>query len=48
MKLEGYIDANLCGDSDTSKSTFGYVSIVGGTAVSWMSKLHKCISLSTT
>ena len=34
------MDADLGGDVDSSKS--------GGTGVSWMSRLQKCISLSST
>nr|KYP43437.1 Retrovirus-related Pol polyprotein from transposon TNT 1-94 [Cajanus cajan]KYP43440.1 Retrovirus-related Pol polyprotein from transposon TNT 1-94 [Cajanus cajan]KYP43442.1 Retrovirus-related Pol polyprotein from transposon TNT 1-94 [Cajanus cajan] len=46
--LEGYFDANLGGCSDTRKSTTGFVFIVGGTIVSWMSRLQKSVALSTT
>ena len=38
VKLEGFVDADLSGDIDTSKSTSGYVSTVGDTAASWISK----------
>nr|KYP55918.1 Retrovirus-related Pol polyprotein from transposon TNT 1-94 [Cajanus cajan] len=37
--LEGNSDADLRGFSDTRKSTTGFVFIVGGTTVSWMSRL---------
>jgi ATP-binding cassette subfamily B (MDR/TAP) protein 1 len=46
--LEGFVDADLGGDLDNRKSTSGYVFTWGGTAVSWMSKLQKCVALSTT
>ncbi|RYA84029.1 hypothetical protein DD594_26620, partial [Enterobacter cloacae complex sp. 4DZ1-17B1] len=46
--LEGYADADMAGDKDTRRSTTGYVFTVGGTAVSWASKLQKVVSLSTT
>ena len=42
------MDADLCGDVDSSKSTSGYIYTIGGTAVSWMSRLQKCVSLSST
>ena len=42
------MDADLGGDVDSSKSTSGYIYTIGGTTVSWMSKLHKCVSLSST
>ncbi|KAL9273201.1 Retrovirus-related Pol polyprotein from transposon TNT 1-94-like protein, partial [Drosera capensis] len=39
--LEGYTDADMAGDLDHRKST-------SGGAVSWQSKLQKCVALSTT
>ena len=36
------------GDKDSGKSTTGYVFTVGGTAISWMSRLQKSVALSTT
>ena len=42
------MDANLGGDVDSSKSTSGYIYTISGTAVSWMSRLQKCVSLSYT
>ena len=36
------------GDVDSNKSTSGYIYTIGGTAVSWMSRLQKCVSLSST
>jgi len=38
----------MAGDRDTRKSTTGYVFTMGGTTVSWASKLQKIVSLSTT
>ena len=35
-------------DIDTRKSTSGFVVLFAGEAVSWQSKLQKCIALSTT
>ncbi len=46
--LCGYTDSDMAGDVDTRKSTSGYlVTFVGG-AVSWQSRLQKCVALSTT
>ena len=42
------MDADLGGDVDSSKSTSGYIYTIGGTTVSWMSRLQKCVSLSST
>lgn len=46
--LRGYTDADLSGCKETFKSTSGYIFTVGGTAVSWMSRLQKSVALSTT
>jgi len=46
--LAGYVDSDLAGDIDTRRSTTGYVFTVGGTAVSWISRLQKVVALSTT
>ena len=46
--LEGYIDANRVGDLDGRKSTLGYLFTFAEKAVSWQSRLQKCVSLSTT
>ena len=37
--LQGYIDADMVGDRDDMRSTIGYVFIVGGTNINWVSKL---------
>ena len=42
------MDADLGGDVDSRKSMSGYIYTIGGTAVSWMSRLQKCVSLSST
>jgi hypothetical protein len=39
--LQGYVDSNMTGDKDSRRSTTGYVFTVGGTTVSWISKLQK-------
>ena len=46
--LVGYTDADLAGDVDTRKSTSGYLITFAGGAVSWQSRLQKCVALSTT
>ena len=46
--LHGYVDADMAGDKDTRRSTTGYVFTLGGTTVSWISKLQQVVSLSTT
>ena len=46
--LEGFTDADLGGYSDSGKSTTGYVFTIGGTTISWMSRLQKSVALSTT
>ena len=48
VNLQGFVDADLGGDVDLSKSTSVFIYTIGGTAVSWMSRLQKCVSLSFT
>ena len=38
----------MAGDKDSRRSTTGYVFNIGGTVVSWISKLQNVVSLSTT
>jgi hypothetical protein len=38
----------MAGDKDSRRSTIGYVFTIGGTTVSWISKLQKVVALSTT
>ncbi|GKC53799.1 retrovirus-related pol polyprotein from transposon TNT 1-94 [Tanacetum coccineum] len=40
--------SNYGGCLDLGKSTTGYVFIVGGTTVSWTSRIQKCVAMSTT
>ena len=42
--LKGYTDCDMAGDLDNIKSTTGYL-FTGG-AISWQSKLHKCVEAS--
>jgi hypothetical protein len=46
--LVGYTDADMAGDIDSRKSTSGYLITFAEGAVSWQSKLQKCVALSTT
>ena len=45
--LEGYTDYDMTRDLDCRKSTSGYLFTFAGGAISWQSKLQKCVSLST-
>lgn len=47
-KLVGYCDANWARDLDSSRSTSGYVFLLGNNAISWCSKKQQTVSLSTT
>lgn len=44
--LEEYTNANMADNLDTKKSTFGYMFTFAEEAVSWKSKLQKCVALS--
>ena len=46
--LEGFTDADMAGDLDNRKSTSKYLFTFAGGAISWQSKLQKCVALSTT
>ncbi|CAH9113366.1 unnamed protein product [Cuscuta europaea] len=46
--LVGYTDSDMAGNKDTMKSTSGYLMTFAGGAVSWQSRLQKCVVLSTT
>ncbi|XP_069148016.1 secreted RxLR effector protein 161-like [Solanum lycopersicum] len=48
VTLQGFLVADLGEDVYSSKSTSGYIYTIGGTVVSWMSRLQKCVSLSST
>ena len=45
--LQGYVDSDIVCDKDSRRSTIGYVFTMGGTTVSWISKLLKVVSLSS-
>lgn len=46
--LECYTDSDMAGDLDSRKSTSGFIYTFTGGAVSWQSRLQKCVALSTT
>ncbi|PKI41917.1 hypothetical protein CRG98_037667 [Punica granatum] len=43
--LGGFTDADIAVDHDSKKSTSGYLFILARGAVTWQSKLHKCVAL---
>ena len=43
-----HTDANMAGDVDSRKSTSGYLVTFARGAISWWSKLQKCVALSST
>ena len=45
--LDGYIDLDMAGDVDSKKSISGFLMTFAGRAISWQSKLQKCVALST-
>lgn len=47
-KVLGYSDADYGGDSTTSRSTTGVVSLYAGAAVSWVSQRQVTVAISTT
>ena len=47
VTLEGYCDADYAGDTDTRRSTTGYVFMMYGGAVSWSSRLQATVAVST-
>ena len=47
LMLVGYTDSNIQSDSDSRKSTSGYVFILNGGAIVWRSVIQSCVSDST-
>ena len=48
LGLQGYVVADMAGDVDGKKITTRYVYTLGGTTISWVSKLQKIVALSIT
>lgn len=48
LTLDLYSDANYAGCADTGKSTSGYISLLGGSCISWCSRKQEIVALSTT
>ncbi|XP_075665243.1 secreted RxLR effector protein 161-like [Castanea sativa] len=48
LVLKGYVDADWAGDLDGRKSTLRYLYTFARGAISWQSRLQKCVALSTT
>jgi hypothetical protein len=48
LEPTGYCDADFAGDSGTRKSTTGFVFMLNGGVISWMSKLQPTVAASTT
>ena len=46
--VAGYSDADYAGDTDTRRSTTGFVFILNGGAITWSSKLQPTVAVSTT
>ncbi|XP_038687506.1 secreted RxLR effector protein 161-like [Tripterygium wilfordii] len=48
INLVGYIDSDVAGSMDDSKSISGYIFNLGSGAISWSSKKQPIVTLSTT
>jgi hypothetical protein len=48
LDIHGFVDADWDGDLDRRRSTSGYVFILFGGAISWMSKRQDVVALSIT
>ena len=46
--LTGYSDADWANDTETRRSTSGYIFQINGSTISWCSKKQSCVSRSTT
>jgi hypothetical protein len=46
--LQRYVDSDMAGDKDNMRSTTWCFFTVGGTTISWISKLQNVVALSTT
>jgi len=45
ISLQGYFDADIVGDRYNRRSAIGYVFTIGGTTISWVSKLHSVLTV---
>ena len=45
--LEGFTDSDMLTNVDTNQSTFGYIMTYARGVVSWQSRLHNSVALST-
>jgi hypothetical protein len=45
--LETYVDASWAADHETRRSRYGFAVFYGNALISWRSKLHQCVCLST-
>ena len=48
LELKAYCDADYAGDTDSRRSTTGYVFTLGGGAIGWSSRLQPTVAASTT
>ena len=46
-KLLAYVDSSWAADPDTRRSRYGFAVYFGRALISWRSKLHGCVSLSS-
>ena len=47
LSITAFADSSWANDVDTRRSRYGYAIFVGKSLVSWRSKLHSCVALST-
>jgi hypothetical protein len=45
--LHGYVDSYIAGDKDSRRSTMFFFFTVGGTKITWISKMQKVAALLT-
>jgi len=45
--LKVYVDADYAGDTESRKSTSGFLMMIRNSPTSWYSKLQKCVATST-
>jgi hypothetical protein len=47
LSIRGYLDSDWAGDIDNRRSTSGYLFMMNGGTMSWMSKQQAVVTLST-